>query len=210
MNNSSNILNTDIYAITAEEFSKGRDNIQVVTEMLESGVEIIQYREKNKTAKEKLEQCKKIRELTYNAGCKFIVNDDIDIAILVDACGVHVGQNDLPIKEVRKLVGNEKIIGKSTHAPKQAHKAVEDGADYIGTGPVFQTDTKEKPPVGTEYVEYVAKNLDIPFVAIGGIKKHNLNEVKNKGATCFAMVTEIVGAVDISQQIKELRSIITS
>lgn len=145
--------------------------------------------------------------MTREAGVVFIVNDDIDLALAVDADGVHVGQEDLPVEEVRRLVGKDMIIGLSTHSPEQARDAEKRGADYIGVGPVFATNTKKDvcAPVGLEYVEYVVKNIKIPFVAIGGIKEHNIAEVKKRGASCFAMVTEIVGAKDIPAKIKALR-----
>lgn len=210
MTNKGNVLNTDIYAITAEEFSKERDNIEVVKEMLTAGIKVIQYREKHKSKREKLHQCQQIRQMTWEADCTMIVNDDIDIALLTKADGVHVGQEDLPVEQVRKLVGDNMIIGLSTHSPEQAHAALKSGADYIGVGPVFDTDTKEdvQKAVGLEYVEYVANNLNIPFTAIGGIKSHNIQQAKSKGASCFAMVTEIVGADNIQDKIKEIRNLI--
>lgn len=206
-----NVLGTDIYAITSEEYSRGRDNIQVVKEMLEAGIKLIQYREKYKPGREKLMQCKEIRKLTREAGCKFLVNDDVAIAILVEADGVHLGQDDLPVQEVRKLVGEEMIIGLSTHSPAEAREAIKAGADYIGVGPVFKTETKEDvdSPAGLEYVEYVTTQLDISFVAIGGIKENNIKEVKQKGAYCFAMITEIVGVSDIKTKVKNIRSILS-
>lgn len=206
------ILDTDIYAITAEEFSREKDNIEVVEEMLEAGIKLIQYREKNKSDREKYKQCQKIRQLTREAECKLIINDDVALAMLVDADGVHLGQDDFPLEEVRKTVRKDMIIGLSTHSPAQGKSAQEIGADYIGVGPVFATNTKEDVvlPVGLEYVEFAANNLEVPFVAIGGIKAHNIEEVKKKGAYCFAMVTEIVGAIDIREKVKEIRSIIST
>ena len=122
--------------------------------------------------------------------------------------GLHVGQDDLPVASVRKLIGSDKIIGLSTHSPEQAHEAILAGADYIGVGPIFATQTKEDvcAPVGFSYLEYVAGNLDIPFVAIGGIKCHNLQEVVSRGARTVCMVTEIVGAGDIGQKICEINA----
>ncbi|MDT3705078.1 MAG: thiamine phosphate synthase [Thermincola sp.] len=200
-------LRTDLYCITAEEHSLGRDNLQVVKAMIDTGIKIIQYREKDKTLRQKYEECLKIRELTKAAGVTFIVNDDIDIAILVKADGVHIGQDDLPIEKVRELVGGDMIIGLSTHSPEQAEDAVKRGADYIGVGPLFKTYTKKDvcEPAGLEYLEYVAGNIDIPFVAIGGIKEHNISEVVSRGAKCIALVTEIVGAEVIEEKIENLR-----
>jgi len=202
-----NILDTDIYCLTGEKFSLGRSNIEVVREMLDAGVRLVQYREKEKKAGAKLAECRAIREMTREAGAAFIVNDDIDIAILAEADGVHVGQEDLPVPEVRRLVGEGMAIGLSTHTPEQAREAVRCGADYIGVGPIFRTSTKEDvvDPVGLEYLDYVAGNLDIPFVAIGGIKEHNIGEVTKRGAQCVALITEIVGETDIKGKIAALR-----
>ena len=146
-----NILDTDIYCLTGEKFSLGRSNVEVVREMLDAGVRLIQYREKEKKAGAKLDECRAIREMTRRAGASFIVNDDIDIAILVEADGVHVGQHDLPVEEVRRLVGRDMAIGLSTHTPEEARDAVRRGADYIGVGPIFKTFTKEDvvDPVGS-------------------------------------------------------------
>ncbi|MCX7714967.1 MAG: thiamine phosphate synthase [Clostridia bacterium] len=197
---------TDLYCITAEEYSNGRSNIEVVSDIIESGVKIIQYREKDKSLREKYEECKIIRQMTKKAGVTFIVNDHVDLAMIVAADGVHIGQDDLPLGEVRKLVG-DKIIGISTHSPDQAQKAAYDGADYIGVGPIFPTKTKKNvcDAVGLEYLDYVVENMSIPFVAIGGIKEHNVEDVILRGAGCVAMVTEIVGAKDIPGLIHSIR-----
>ncbi len=198
---------TDIYALTDSKFSLGRSVEEVAKALLGGGVKILQYREKKKKAGEMLEECRLLRALTQEAGACFIVNDHIDIAILVDADGVHVGQEDLPVPEVRRLIGAQKIIGLSTHAPEEAQKAKELGADYIGVGPIFATQTKEDvcAPVGYEYLDYAAKYSPLPFVAIGGIKKHNIAEVVRHGAYCCALVTELVGAEDIAAEVALVR-----
>ncbi|MCL5779690.1 MAG: thiamine phosphate synthase [Firmicutes bacterium] len=200
-------FNSGIYGITAEEYSRGRNNIQVVRQMIAAGIKIIQYREKEKKAREKYEECTVIRELTRPAGVTFIVNDDIDLALLVDADGVHIGQDDLPPEKVRRLVGEERLIGLSTHSPDQARAALAAGVDYIGVGPIFATRTKKDvcDPVGLEYLEYVVKQVNLPFVAIGGIKEHNIRQVAARGARCIALVTEIVGAADIGAKVAALR-----
>ena len=199
---------TDIYCLTAEEHSSGRKNPEVVRAMIDAGVKIIQYREKDKSMREKLRECEDIRKLTADAGVTFIVNDNPDLAILTGADGIHVGQDDLPIAVVRKLVGEKMIIGVSTHSPEQAMAAVEEGANYIGVGPIFSTKTKKDvcDPVGFSYLDYVVQHISIPFVAIGGIKEHNIREVAAHGATCIALVTEIVGAENISEKINRLRN----
>jgi len=195
-----------LYCILGEEFSLGRSNVYVAEQMVKAGVGIIQYREKEKKKLHKLEECVKIRSITKKSGALFIINDDIDIALLVQADGVHVGQDDLPAKDVRKLIGHDMILGISTHSPEQALAAVSDGADYIGTGPIFKTFTKKDvcAPVGLSYLKYVVKNIDIPHVAIGGIKESNLDDVIDSGAACVCMVTEILGAEDIISTIKRI------
>lgn len=207
-----NILNTDIYCLTDSPHSRGRTNIEVVKKMIACGIKLIQYREKDKSMKEKYEECIEIRRLTKNAGVTFIVNDHIDLAIICDADGIHIGQDDLPVKEVRKLIGKDKIIGLSTHSPDQALKAKEDGVDYIGVGPIFKTFTKKDvcDPVGFEYLDYVVKNIDLPFVAIGGIKEGNVLEVVKHGATCVALVTEITDAKDIKSKIEGVKKAMVS
>lgn len=202
------LAGVDIYGITAEEYSLGRSCIEVVARMIDSGIKVIQYREKDKSLREKYRDCMRIREMTAQAGVTFIVNDHVDLAMLVEADGVHIGQDDLPPERVRDLVGERLIIGLSTHSPAQAEEAVKSGAvDYIGVGPIFATSTKKDVcrPVGLEYLDYVVRNIKLPFVAIGGIKEHNITEVSRRGANCIALVTEIVGAEDIPGRVKDLR-----
>ncbi len=202
------ILPMGIYGITAEKFSGGRTNIEVVKQMIAGGIKIIQYREKRpaKSYATILEECRQIRALTGAAGVKFIVNDYVDVAMLVDADGVHVGQDDLPVSEVKKLLGRDKIVGLSTHSPEQAENAVREGADYIGVGPIFATRTKDDvcDPVGFLYLDWVVKNISLPFVAIGGIKLNNIDQIVQRGATTICLVTEIVGATNIAAKLDEL------
>jgi len=205
-------LPAGIYGITAEKFSGGRNNIQVVRQMIEGGIKIIQYREKRpaKSYRTILEECRQIRALTRAAGVTFIVNDYVDVALLVDADGVHVGQDDLPVSEVKRLLGKEKIVGLSTHSPEQAKEAVAAGADYIGVGPIFATRTKDDvcAPVGFAYLDWVLKNISLPFVAIGGIKLNNIDQIARRKVKTICLVTEIVGAPDIAARLEELDSVL--
>lgn len=202
-------LPAGIYALTSELHSLGRSNIEVASEILAAGVPILQYREKSKKVRVMYEECLVLRAMTQQTGALFIINDHLDLALAVGADGVHIGQDDLPLRKVRELLGPGLLIGVSTHSPAQAQAAVKDGADYIGVGPLFATQTKIDvcDPVGLDYLDYVVKNLEIPFVAIGGIKEHNLAEVIKTGARTIALVTEIVGNPDIAGQIKRLQSI---
>lgn len=203
-------LNHRLYCIITEKFSSAGNAVNTATELIKGGAKIIQYREKDKTGKEKYDDCLKIREMTREAGVTFIVNDDVDIAIAVRADGVHIGQDDLPVPVVRSLTGEEMIIGVSTHSPEQAVAALANGADYIGVGPIYPTQTKDNvcDAVGLEYLDYVVKNVNIPFVAIGGIKLHNLEEVVRHGAGCICLVTEIISAPNIGKRIDEINSLL--
>lgn len=203
-------LNPGIYGILTEKFSRGRSNIQVAQEMVNAGVTTLQYREKpaSKSMGEMYKECVAIRQITRDAGVTFIVNDHADLALMVEADGIHTGQDDLPLRPLRKLVG-DMIIGRSTHSLDQARQAVLDGADYIGVGPIFTTQTKEGvcDAVGLAYLDHVAANIAIPFVAIGGIKAHNLGQVVSHGARTVCMITEIIGAEDIKATIQGLQTI---
>lgn len=195
-----------LYGITGDEFSNGKSNYQCVKEMIEGGIKIVQYRAKNKNIREKIEEAKKIAKLCKENGIIFIINDDVDIAILVDADGVHVGQDDMKVEDVRKLLGDNKIIGLSTHSQEQGLRAYSDeNVDYIGVGPIFPTTTKDTPAVGVEYLEFAVKNLHLPFVAIGGIKVDTIDTIISKGAQRVCMVSEIVGNDDISAFVEELQ-----
>lgn len=200
---------TDIYCLTDSRQSLGRDVVEVVRQMLEANINIIQYREKDKDAGLMLEECLAVRELTRKAGCCFIVNDHVDIALLCEADGVHVGQGDLPLAAVRRLVGRERIVGVSTHTWSEAEAAIKGGADYIGVGPIFATATKTStPPVGFAYLEEAAEKAAIPTVTIGGINKKTIREVIRRGARCCGIVSAITLARDIPAAIRELRAII--
>lgn len=191
-----------LYGITGDNFANGKSNYQCVEEMIKGGIKIIQYRDKLKSIGKKVEEARAIRELCRKNGVLFIVNDNVDIAMLVDADGVHVGQDDMKPADVRRLIGDEKIVGLSTHSEEQGLAAYNDkNVDYIGVGPIFPTTTKDTAPVGLEYLEFAVKNLHLPFVAIGGIKEHNIEEIISRGAQHICLVSDIVGAEDISGKV---------
>lgn len=200
------IIPEGIYGITGDNFAHGKSNFECVKAMIEGGIKIIQYRDKTKSIKEKVKEAREIRELCKENGVIFIVNDHVDIAILVDADGVHIGQDDMDPSDVRKLIGDNKIIGLSTHSEEQGMKAyLNPDVDYIGVGPIFPTTTKDTAPVGLGYLEYAVKNLHLPFTAIGGIKEHNLHEIISRGAKNVCLVSDIVGADNITEKVKELQ-----
>ena len=204
-----NFLNSKIYGLTAESLSRGKTNLQVVSEMIAAGIKVIQYREKEKSFKAMSEECLAIRKLTKEAQVTFIINDRLDLALAVDADGLHIGQDDLPITIARKLLGKDKILGLSTHSPQEAHLAEDSNiVDYIGVGPIFDTATKKDAGkgLGLDFLNYVSNNIKIPFVAIGGIKEHNVESVVKSGAKIVAIVSEIVGATDINAKVQNIEA----
>ncbi len=194
-----------IYGITGDNFSHGKSNLECVKEMIEGSIRIIQYRDKIKSMREKYQEAKEIAKLCKENKVPFLINDHVDLALLVDADGVHIGQDDYPVEEVRSLLGPDKIIGLSTHSPKQGLEALRnENVDYIGVGPIFPTTTKNTKPVGLEYLDFAIKNLSLPFVAIGGIHEHNLQEILTRNVSRFCMVSGIVGAENITKTVKKL------
>jgi thiamine-phosphate pyrophosphorylase len=186
-----------LYVITAQLNHPGRSVVDVIEQTLIGGAHIVQLRNKTGTREEVLEQAKALRLLTRKYNVPFIINDYPDIVLETDADGVHLGQEDMPIAEARRLLGPDRIIGISTHNLNQALKAERDGADYIGVGPVFPTDTKPgKAAVTTSYVTEAARHISIPFVAIGGITLDNAELVLAAGAKRICAVSAIVGSDD--------------
>lgn len=185
-----------LYLVTnSDKFETEDLFLDAVASALKGGVDILQLREKNMPANKILELGKKVKLLCAEYGATFIVNDRVDIAYVLEADGVHLGQDDMDVESARKILGNNAIIGISTHAPEQAQKAVNDGADYIGMGPVFTTPTKPgRPSVGLEYAKWVSENIKIPAFAIGGIDLTNVQDVINAGAKKIAVVRAIINS----------------
>lgn len=168
--------------------------------IIEGGADAIQMREKNMDDGAFLKLAEELRELTIRAGIVFIVNDRPKIAREVDADGVHLGQDDVSVRDARNILGEDKIIGVSTHRIEQARRAVLDGVDYISTGPVYSTKTKpHEQEVGLGYISEVAREIKIPFFAIGSITVENLDDVFRAGASRVAVCSAIVRARDIAK-----------
>ncbi len=174
------------------------DNPDRAAELLAAGVRIVQLRHKSASAREFLSMARRLRALTRQRRAVFIVNDRADIARLVGADGLHVGQDDLPVGEARRVAGPRAVIGVSTHTLEQALGAERDGADYIGFGPVFATASKAGalPPVGVGALREVASRVAVPVIAIGGVREENLAGVLKAGARGAAVISELSAAAD--------------
>lgn len=181
-----------IYLITDSAISR-LSHVEVVRQAIKAGIGTMQLREKDLSKKDLFNIALTLRKMTQKNNVLFIVNDYIDIALAVDADGVHLGQEDMPIEEARKIMGTNKLIGISTHSLRQAVEAQNSGADYIGFGPIFHTATKDAgKPKGIDAITKIKKNIKIPVVAIGGITWENAYEVLNAGADSVAVASGIL------------------
>ncbi|MBI5097681.1 MAG: thiamine phosphate synthase [Nitrospirae bacterium] len=202
------IENSPIYLITDRTLS-GLTHSQIVRQAIAAGIRTIQLREKQMSKKNLYREALSIRSLTLRHKTTFIMNDYIDIALAAAADGVHLGQDDMPIKEARKIMGKKKIIGISTHSLKQAISAEDAGADYIGFGPMFSTSTKDSGlPKGLKALREVRKHIKIPIVAIGGINPENVSSALEAGADSVAVMSAILRR-DIKRNTEKFLSAIT-
>lgn len=196
----------DVYPVTCEQLSKGRSNLEVLEAAIQGGTRIVQLREKEYRKKDLYHLALKFRKMTARPGVLLIINDHVDIALGVEADGVHLGQDDLPVQVVRKLAP-DLLIGASTHSLEQALQAEKDGADYINIGPIFSTKTKEGVErfLGPEVIARISPQVDVPFTVMGGINEANIDQVLAQGARRVAMVTAITQAANIAERVKSLK-----
>jgi len=178
--------------VTDSELSKN-GTLSDVENAIRAGCKIVQYREKNKCTKEMIAEAEEIKGLCRDKAV-FLVNDRVDVALAVDADGVHIGQDDMPFKTARRLFGEEKIIGLTVHNVEESIEAEGISADYIGLSPIFETSTKEDAGsgCGISMIEKVRKNVKLPIVAIGGINKENISDVIKAGADSAVAISAVV------------------
>jgi thiamine-phosphate diphosphorylase len=199
-----------LYLVTDSGLSRGRSHLSIVEAAIRGGVTTVQYREKNASTRCMIEEATELLRLCRAAGVPFIVNDRLDVALAVDADGVHVGQDDMPAALARRLLGRNKTLGVSAGSTEEARKAVDDGADYIGASPVFSTPTKPDapPPLGIEGLRRMTHAVEIPVVAIGGITEGNAAAMIEAGAAGIAVVSAIVAAEDVEAAARALRAVV--
>ena len=194
-----------LYAVTDRAWVGKQTLYEQVESALKGGVTCVQLREKNQSEEEFLREAIEISSLCKKYNVPFIINDNVKIAIECNATGVHVGQDDCEVSEVRKRVGDEMIVGVSAHNVEEAKKAVASGADYLGVGAVFSTSTKADTDVlSLETVKAISGAVDVPVVAIGGINRENILKLKGTGVDGAAIVSGIFAAEDIESECKTL------
>lgn len=192
---------------SSDKFDSETEFLDVLAAALSGGVDIVQLREKSMNPNKFLNLAKKVKELCAEFGATFIINDRVDIAYIIEADGVHLGQNDIDVNSARKILGANAIIGISTHSREQAKKAEEDGADYITVGPIFMNElNRDRASAGIEYAKWVSKNISTLGFAIGGINLNNCEEVLNSGFNRISVARVIINSDnprDIAYKFKE-------
>ena len=197
-----------LYAVTDRSWVGKQSLLEQVESALKGGVTCVQLREKNLDAEAFLEEALQVKELCRRYHVPFLIDDNVDVAIRCQADGVHVGQEDMAVAEVRKRVGDGMMIGASAHNVDEAVKAQQDGADYLGVGAVFSTSTKsDARPLPKSVLFDICQAVTIPVVAIGGIGKENILSLSGSGVDGVAVVSAIFGAKDIEKACQELRSL---
>jgi len=198
-----------LYLIADRRVSGERSVPDLVKAAIEGGLQLVQYREKELPKQDTFRVAQVLRELTQASGVVFIINDDVDLALAVEADGVHLGQEDLPLPVARKILGNRKIIGisvRDTHAAKQA---VEERADYLAVGPIFSSTTKQVcPPMGCGIIREIRKLTDLPLFGIGGIDSTNACRVIQAGADGVAVIASLHKVSDVTRATREFLEIL--
>jgi thiamine-phosphate pyrophosphorylase len=196
-----------LYLVTDRGLSQGRSNLEIIRMAVRGGATAVQLREKEAVTREFLKEALLARAYCHEQGVAFIINDRIDIAQAVDADGVHLGQDDMPIDYARKIIGYSKIIGISAFDVDEAVAAENDGADYLGVSPIFTTSTKPEleKAVGLEGLRKIRKAVKIPLVGIGSMNQTNAYDVIRAGANGVAVISGIVSADDPGQAASEIK-----
>lgn len=194
-----------LYAVTDRTWIGKQTLMEQVEEALKGGITFLQLREKELSEEEFLAEAREIKALASQYQVPFVINDNLEIAKLSDADGVHLGQGDLPVEEARRMLGEEKIIGVSAHTVEEARAAQQKGADYLGVGAVCRTATKsDATVVSYEEIQKICDAVSIPVVAIGGIHQENIKDLKGTHVDGVAVVSAIFGAEDVKEASKEL------
>jgi len=205
-----NNIDLSIYLVTDNSEDEEKF-LKTIEEAINGGVSVVQIREKTADTLEFYNLALKVKEITTKYNVPLIINDRIDVALAVDADGVHVGQSDMPCDVARKLIGENKILGVSAATIDEAKKAEKDGADYIGTGAVFPTSTKDDAPSITKKdLKDIVDSINIPVVAIGGINIENAKELKNTGISGLSVVSAIMSADNPKKASEKLLNIFNS
>lgn len=196
-------LDLSLYAIIDKKYWRGKETLELIEAALKGGVTVLQLRDKEADTASLIEEGVELRTITNKYKVPLIVNDRIDVALEIDADGVHLGQEDASPEEARSILGISKIIGLSVHNLDQAEEAIELPVDYLGVGSVYPSKTEQREVIGIKGLEKICKTASIPIVAIGGITVDKVEEVIKAGASGVAAISGIWDADDIERRVKE-------
>lgn len=203
-------LDLSLYLVT-DKSDDVEKFLKTIEEAIKGGVNVVQIREKTADTLDFYNLALKVKEITTKYNVPLIINDRVDIALAIDAAGVHVGQSDMPCDVTRRLIGEDKILGVSAATVDEAKKAEKDGADYIGTGAVFPTATKDDAPSVTKSeLKEVVESVNIPVVAIGGINLENASQLKDTGIAGLSVVSAIMSSDNPKKSSGKLLNIFNS
>ncbi|MFL2072973.1 thiamine phosphate synthase [Marinilactibacillus psychrotolerans] len=198
-----------LYLVTGRYDFSDEEFLNIIETACQNGVTMVQLREKDITTNRFYELAVAVKQITDYHDIPLIINDRVDICLAVDAAGVHIGDDEMPVKVVRSLIGNEKILGVSAKSIERGKKAEKDGADYLGVGAIFPTETKKDPDRTTiETLNNIAEAVNIPIVAIGGIKESNIETFKHTAISGVAVVSEVMLAEQVSPKVQKLKKVV--
>ena len=201
-------IDYSVYLVTDRRNKTDEEFLNIIEEAIKGGTTVVQLREKTASTKEFYDLALRVKEITNRYGVPLLINDRIDIALAIDSEGVHIGQDDMPADIAREIIGEDKILGVSASTVEEAKKAENDSADYIGSGAVFPTATKDDADsVSKEELKEIVDSIDIPVVAIGGITVENASSLKDSGIAGFSVVSAIMSAEDPKEASKKLKEI---
>ena len=201
-------IDYSVYLVTDRRNKTDEEFLNIIEEAIKGGTTIVQLREKTASTKEFYDLALRVKEITSRYDVPLLINDRIDIALAVDSEGVHIGQDDMPADIAREIIGDDKILGVSASTVEEAKKAENDSADYIGSGAVFPTATKDDADsVSKEELKEIVDSIDIPVVAIGGITVENASTLKGSGIAGVSVVSAIMSAEDPKEASEKLKEI---
>ena len=203
-------IDWSLYVVTDRSLARNRPLEEVVRAAIAGGATVIQLREKEISTRTFVALGQRLLSITREAGVPLIINDRLDVALAIDADGLHIGQEDMPACLARGLLGPEKLLGVTVSNAEEAQQAERDGADYLGTDPVFATPTKKDagPPIGLEGLRCISKAVSIPVVGIGGVNANNAADVIRAGAAGVAVISAVMASEKVEAAVRQLRAVI--
>lgn len=198
-------LDLSLYLVTNSDQKRKEEYLKIVEDSILGGVTVVQIREKEKTGKEFYELAIELKKITEKYNVPLIINDRIDIALAVDADGVHIGQKDLPVGIVRKIIGENKILGVSTATIQTAIESAKNRADYISSGAIFPTQTKDTDCISISYLKKIVKSVEIPVVAIGGLNEDNIDSLFGTNVKGISIVSAIMDSENPKKSAEHLK-----